>query len=82
MLDIGKFIIAKWFFIAFAVGMLLNYIMKPEDMIIIEHKLTTDTLNELTNKVYKDKNDKCYKLVATKVEGFDGELIDHPMIIN
>jgi len=52
-----------YFFISFAIGLLLCYIYTPSPEIIVKFPSPYN----VDNVVYKDKSDSCYKFDASKV---------------
>lgn len=61
-----------YFFISFAVGLLLCYIYNPKPEVILKFPSPFNA----GNIIYKDKADSCYKFDASKVScPFDKKLI-------
>jgi hypothetical protein len=65
------------FIISFAIGMFFVYISQPEKKIIIKHP-TPENANKI---IYHDKNNNCYKFIATQIDcPSDKSLVmDHPI---
>lgn len=53
-----------YFFISFAIGILLCYLMKPLQKVVVKFP----SPNNAGNVIYKDKSDSCYKFDVSNVE--------------
>ena len=53
-----------FFFLAFAIGLFMSYILAPKKEIIIKFP-TPENSDKVT---YKDSDDNCFKIKATKTE--------------
>jgi|APSaa5957512535_1039671.scaffolds.fasta_scaffold136091_2 hypothetical protein len=67
------------FLLAFAIGMFYVYVTHPEPIIIIKHP----NPENVSNLVYKDDNDACYKYKASEVDcPADNNLVnEHPITV-
>lgn len=76
---LGRFINPFVFIVAFAIAILVVYLIHPEPTIIYKYP-NPDNAGKIT---YKDNDDSCYKYEATEVKcPSDPSLIlDHPIII-
>ena len=67
------------FLIAFAVGMFFVYITQPMPEIIYKHP-TPENAGKI---IYRDKQENCYKYVATEITcPNDGSQIEHPIVLS
>jgi hypothetical protein len=79
-MSLSKFLLAKWFFLGFGLGILYIYISTPKPKIIIKHP-TPDNAGKV---VYHDKEQNCYKYMAEEIKCPDDPkmALNHPLVLS
>ncbi len=69
-----------WFFLGFAVGMFIVYIMPLNTKVIYKHPMP-DNVDKV---VYRDKEQNCYKYLAEEIKCPEDPnmVVNHPLVLS
>jgi hypothetical protein len=75
-----KYFNPLWFFIGFAVGMLIVYVMPMNNRLVYKHPMP-DNVDKV---VYHDKANNCYKYLAEEIKcpADPNQSVNHPLVLS